>query len=116
MQVEIACRHGSISSDVQQIIREKSEKLLHYFQRVTAIEVTFGFEGPRVNVEMLLDAEHKHNFVARDDGEDALAVFDSVLHKMEHQLKKYKERIQDHSRDVSLGVASDPAAHTEEQS
>ncbi|MEZ6065028.1 MAG: HPF/RaiA family ribosome-associated protein [Planctomycetaceae bacterium] len=46
-------------------ITRKSEKLLTYFERVTAIEVTLGFEkASRLSAEILVDAEHKHNFVA----------------------------------------------------
>ena len=51
--------------------------------------------------EIVLDAEHKRNFVARDTGTDVLGTFDRALHKMEPQLKRYKQKIQDHRRDVS---------------
>ena len=39
MQVAISCRHGNIDADLQSYISRKSEKLLKYFERVTAIEV-----------------------------------------------------------------------------
>lgn len=99
MQVAITTRHGSLRNDVQEHITAKSEKLLTYFERVTAIEVTVDFAAGRVAVEMLVDAEHKHNFVARDEGDEVLPTFDSALHKMEQQIKKYKQKIQDHRRD-----------------
>ena len=110
MQVAITCRHGSISSDANSYITRKSEKLLHYFERVTEIDVTLDFSRDRVKVEMLVDAEHKHNFVASDEGESVSATFDSVLHKMEHQIKKYKEKLQDHRRTPSTSevVESEP--------
>ncbi len=102
MQVEIACRHGSIGESVQNYIREKSEKLLTYFERVTQVEVTFDFNGSRVKVEILVDAEHKHDFIAHYEGEDAQKSFDKALHKIEQQIKKYKEQIQDHRRDIPM--------------
>lgn len=99
MQVEITCRHGELHQDDHDYIAQKSHKLLHYFERVTAIEVTVDFQSKdRVKVELLVDTEHKHNFVASDNGESARATFDVTLHKMEHQIKKYKEKIQDHRR------------------
>jgi len=101
VQVEITCRHGSISDSERDYFTEKSGKLLTYFERVTAVQVTVDYEGDRVNVEMLFDAEHKHNFVASDVGESTIPVFDSVLHKMEQQVKKYKAKLQDHRRDIS---------------
>lgn len=102
MQVAISCRHGSIASDVQEYIARKSEKLLTYFERVTAINVTLDFVDERVAVEVLVDAEHKHNFVARSEGEQAAATFDAALAKMEQQIRKYKEKVQDHRRDRPL--------------
>lgn len=101
VQVAIACRHGSISADVQQYITEKSEKLVTLFERITAIQVTVEFVNQRVRVEILVDAEHKHNFVAHDEGgegEEAAVSFDRTLHKMEQQIRKYKEKVQNHHR------------------
>lgn len=102
MQVAITCRHGSIKSDLNEYIARKSEKLLTYFERVTQIQVTLDFLDGRIRAEMLVDAEHKHNFVAHAEGEDAAVTFDLVLHKMEQQIRKYKEKVQDHRRDRPL--------------
>ncbi len=103
MQIEIACRHGSIGEPVRNYIHEKAEKLLTFFERVTQIQVTFDFNGSRVKAEILVDAEHKHDFVAHYEGEDAQISFDQALHKIEHQIKRYKEQVQDHRRDRPLG-------------
>lgn len=102
MQVAISCKHGQLNPNQQEYITRKSEKLLTYFERVTAITVTVAFEKIRVKVEILVDAEHKHNFVAYDVGDDVIATFDLTLHKMEQQIKKYKEKIQDHRRNLPM--------------
>jgi len=108
VQVAITCKHGSVKQDVQDYITRKSEKLLTYFERVTAISVTVAFEKDRVKVEILVDAEHKNNFVAHHEGESVMQTFDQALHKMEQQIKKYKEKIQDHRRDQPLSEVSQP--------
>lgn len=111
VQIEVTTRHGTLSDDVRNRLIKKSEKLLTFFERVTAIQVTVDFENSHVTrVEILVDAEHKHDFVANDSGEDVIATFDSAFHKMEQQIKRYKERIQDHRRDrpVSELVSPDP--------
>lgn len=102
MQVAITCRHGKISDNVHSQISRKAEKLLTFFERVTEIDVTVDFQKDRVRVEILVDTEHKHNFVSHDEGGDVPSTFDSALHKMEHQIKKYKQKVQDHRRDVPL--------------
>lgn len=102
VQVAITCKHGQLSGNQQDYIKRKSEKLLTYFERVTAINVTTTFENGGVRVEILVDAEHKHNFVANDSGDDVIPTFDVALHKMEQQIRKYKEKIQDHRRDLPV--------------
>ena len=103
MQVQISCRHGSLKPGVQETVATKAEKLLTYFERVTAINVAFDVSPELVKCEILVDAEHKHNFVAHDEGVDALTAFDQTLHRMEQQIRKYKEKVQDHRRDRPLG-------------
>lgn len=100
MQVAITCKHGHLNAEQQEYITRKAEKLLTYFERVTAINVTVTFDDGRVRAEILVDAEHKHNFVSNEAGDDVVPAFDVALHKMEHQIRKYKEKIQDHRRNL----------------
>jgi putative sigma-54 modulation protein len=113
--VAISCRHGSISANVQEYITRKAEKLLNYFERVTAINVTLDFEGERVIAEILVDAEHKHNFVARSEGAESVPTFDAALARMEQQIRKYKEKVQDHRRDRPLSEYADAAAAPDDE-
>jgi putative sigma-54 modulation protein len=109
VQIKISTRHGHLSEATQQFIREKAEKLLHYFQRIMMIEVTVDLKEEEKTVEFLVSAEHKHDFVASERNQDILAAVDLVLDKLERQVRKYKEKIQDHRRTPSTGeVASTP--------
>jgi putative sigma-54 modulation protein len=112
VQVEITCRHGDIKPDLQEYIKRKSEKLLTYFERVTAIRVTLDYTDGRVRVEVLVDAEHKHDFVTHADGDapQVGACFDQALAKMEQQIRKYKEKVQDHRRDKPMNEIIDGSA------
>ena len=98
MQVAITSRRGHLSAGAQEHIRHKSEKLLTYFERITAITVTTDVEADAAVVEILVNAEHKHDFVASETAPGVMAAFDLALHKMEQQLRKYKEKIQEHHR------------------
>ena len=112
MQIKISTRHGHLSDGTQDFIREKAKKLLHYFQRLTMIDVTVDLsvdEKDERTVEFVVSAEHKHDFVARAKHKDVLAAVDLVLDKLEQQVRKYKEKIQDHRRTPSTGeVAGAP--------
>ncbi len=117
MQIKISTRHGHLNDVTQAFIREKAEKLLHYFGRLTMIEVTVDLKEEVKLVEFLVSAEHKHDFVATERNKDVLAAVDLVLAKLEGQLRRYKEKIMDHRRTPSAGdVAGGPApeAATEE--
>jgi putative sigma-54 modulation protein len=103
VQIKISARHGHLSEATQQFIRDKAEKLLHFFQRLTMIEVTVDLKEDQKVVEFVVSAEHKHDFVARERNNDILAAVDLVLDKLEGQLRRYKEKIQDRRRTPSAG-------------
>ena len=105
MQVTVSARHGVLDDATQKMLQEKAEALLKYFDRLTAIGVTVDLHkertDKRVGVEILAKAEHKHEFVAREQDEDMMAAFNLAADKIKMQLRHYKERLQDHRRDPS---------------
>jgi putative sigma-54 modulation protein len=110
VQIKISARHGQLSDATQEFIREKAEKLLRFFERLTLIEVTVDLKSEMKGVEILVSAEHKHDFVAHERNSDILAAVDAVVDKLEGQLRRYKEKVQDHRRTPSTGqVAQAPA-------
>ena len=115
MQIKISARHGHLSEATQQFIRDKAEKLLNHFGRLTIIEVTVDLKNEQQKmVEFVVSAEHKHDFVAREvNGEMQVAV-DRALDKVVHQLRRYKEKIQDHRRTPHVGDLSTAAQAPEE--
>jgi len=103
VQIKISARHGHLSDSTQQFIRDKAEKLLHLFERLTMIGVTVDMQKEEKSVEFRVQAEHKHDVVAREDDRELLAAVDKALHKMEMQLRRYKEKIQDHRGTPRVG-------------
>jgi putative sigma-54 modulation protein len=106
VQIEISSRHGSLSPDVHAHIQEKAEKLLKYFGRLMAIEVAVDHVKHTWEVEILVSAEHKHDFVAKEEGPTPQTAMDLCVHKIEQQLRRYKEKVQDHKGDPSLGTVA----------
>ena len=108
MQVKISTRHGHLNEETQEHIRNKAGKLLHFFQRLMMIEVVVEMKPDDNFVEVLVSAEHKHDFVASDRHKDLLAAVDLVLAKLEGQIRKYKEKVQDHRRTPAAGDVAGP--------
>jgi putative sigma-54 modulation protein len=67
------------------------------------IEVAVDHVKHAWDVEILVSAEHKHDFVARESGATAAAAMDACVHKIEQQLRKYKERVQNHKGEANVG-------------
>jgi putative sigma-54 modulation protein len=113
VQIKISARHGHLSDDNQQFIRDKAEKLLHYFERLTMIEVTVDLQKDAKLVEFVARAEHKHEFVAREAHGDLHAAVDLCLDKVHGQIRRYKEKIMDRRRTPSTGEGTGaPATDT----
>jgi putative sigma-54 modulation protein len=103
VQIEISTRHGGLAADQHRYLHDKAEKLLKYFGRLMAIEVAVDHLKHAWEVEILVSAEHKHDFVAREAGSTPEAAMDACVHKVEQQLRRYKERVQRHKGDVTHG-------------
>jgi len=99
VQINIAMRHGHLSEATQEKIRAKVERLPRYFERLTSIEVMIDLEHPdEPLVELVVSAEHKHDFVAHEKTADLWTSLDGALQKLEQQLRKYKEKVQERHR------------------
>ena len=78
MQISISARHGHLSEATQAKIAAKLEKLSKFFERLTAVELTANLEHKEAPlVDLHVSAEHKHDFVATEQGTDLLAAVDS---------------------------------------
>jgi len=99
VQIEISTRHGHLSEASQERIKTKAEKLLKIFDRLTAIEIIIDLnDSPNCRVDSKVSAEHKHDFVAHDESANLMGSVDAVLHRLEQQLRKYKEKVQERHR------------------
>jgi putative sigma-54 modulation protein len=99
VQIEISTRHGHLSDTSQERIKAKGEKLLKIFDRLTAIEFIVDLtDSANTRVDLKVSAEHKHDFVAHHQSENLMGSVDAVIHRLEQQLRKYKEKVQERHR------------------
>ena len=99
MQVNISTRHGQLSEATRAKLASKAEKLDRFFERLMSIELVVDLKDEQnPQVEVIVSAEHKHDFVANAQSESLSSAIDSALQKVEQQLRKYKERVQQKHR------------------
>jgi len=101
VKVEVSARHGHLSIEQQAEIREKAEKLLHYFERLTFIEVTVDLQHVDKLVEVVAHSEPKHQFVAHESAPDLIAALTHAIAKVKTQIGHHKQKLQDHRHDPS---------------
>lgn len=113
MQINIAARHGHLSEATQTKIKSKVEQRLpRLFERLQAIDIIVDLEHKDAHtVTLQVSAEHKHDFVATETTADMMAALDAAVHKIEQQIRKYKQKVQDHHK--TPGLRQQIAAETE---
>lgn len=115
MQVRVSTRHGHLSEASQAKIVAKAEKLLRIFDRLTEIEVVVDLNNEQMpQVEVLVSAEHKHDFVGSDTSAELMGSVDAAVHKVEQQLRKYKEKVVERHRDRDREVRNFEAEYGNE--
>jgi putative sigma-54 modulation protein len=101
VQIEISTRHGVLGPDQQAYLEDKANKLVKYFGRLMAIEVAVDHVKHAWQVEIRVSAEHKHDFFASVAAPTAEAAMDQCVHKLEQQLRKYKEQVSIHKGEAT---------------
>jgi putative sigma-54 modulation protein len=98
VQLNIAIRHGHVSEPTQAIIRDKLEKLTRLYDHLGTVDATIDMEHREQPVVDLRVTTKKHEFVAVGQAENLVAAVDVAVDKMEQQLRKHKEKVQDRHR------------------
>ena len=97
MKISIAAKHGQLGESVQETIHKKVEKLPRFFDRTTGADVVVDLaDTDNPKVELKVFAEETDDFFAADTGSNIIKALDSVVHKIERQLRKHKEKLTDH--------------------
>jgi len=99
MKIEVTSRSDRIREDVRRYAAEKVEKLNHFFDRITSVRVVLSAEeNERHGVELVVAAGGGATFVAEERGPEPFAAVDLAVHKMERQLARHKEKLQERHR------------------
>jgi putative sigma-54 modulation protein len=111
VQLSITTRHGHLTEATQAKIRAKAEKLGRFFERLMSIEIVVDLsDAQNPKVDLKVSAEHKHDFVAHEQGANLLGVVEAAVEKVEQQLRRYKERVQERHRNPEVRRQETPVA------
>ena len=97
MQINLSGHHVEITTPLREYVNSKMERLERHFDQVTDIHVVLGVEKLRHKAEATMHISGGDIFADAVE-ENMYAAIDSLVDKLDRQLKKHKEKITDHNR------------------
>ncbi|HAJ92056.1 MAG TPA: ribosome-associated translation inhibitor RaiA, partial [Gammaproteobacteria bacterium] len=92
MQINLSGHHVDITTPLREYVNSKMERLERHFDHVTDIHVVLGVEKLRHKAEATMHISGG-NIFAEAVEENMYAAIDSLVDKLDRQLKKHKEKI-----------------------
>lgn len=97
MKVQLTVKHGQLSDEIQETMKQKVARLPRFFERTTAVHILADLQQESSpEVELVVSAEETSDFVAKASGSNVVVALDQVIGKIEQQLRKHKDKITHH--------------------
>ncbi len=97
MQINLTGHHIDLTDSLRNFVDSKFERLERHFEHITNIHVILSVEKDRQKAEATINVNRGQLF-AEAQHEDMYAAIDSLLDKLDRQLKKHKEKLTDHHK------------------
>jgi len=95
MQVHITGRHVEITDSIREHIYGKVERTLVDFPRVEDVRIVLDLQKREHFAEVLVQGKNIH-VEGKSSSENMYTSIDEALEKAEHQLRKLRQKVQDH--------------------
>jgi putative sigma-54 modulation protein len=97
MQITISGQHLDITTPLRNYVSEKMERVQRHFDNMTTTNVVLNVEKERHIVEATINAKGA-TLHANAEADDMYAAIDSLINKLDSQVRKHKEKTTDHHR------------------
>lgn len=91
MHIDLTGHHMDVTTALREYVTEKMQRLERHFDHVTSTHVVLGVEKLRHKAEATIHLNGSKLF-ADSTRQDMYAAIDSLVDKLDRQVKKYKER------------------------
>ena len=106
MNLQISGHHLEITPAIHEYVTGKLERITRHFDSVIDVNVILSVDKLKQKAEVTVHLPGKDIFVESID-EDLYAAVDSLVDKLDRQIQKHKQKIQDHHRGQKL-APTDP--------
>lgn len=97
MQINLTGHHMDITTALRAYVENKFERLQRHFDNMTNIHVILTVEKDRQKAEATIHV-NRGNIFADSEHADMYAAIDTLIDKLDRQVKKHKEKLTDHHR------------------
>ncbi len=97
MNLQISGHHLEVTPAIHDYVTAKLERVTRHFDNVIDVNVILSVEKLKQKAEVTVHLSGKDVFVEAID-EDLYAAVDSLVDKLDRQVQKYKQKLQDHHR------------------
>ena len=97
MNLQVSGHHLDITPALRDYVTGKLERITRHFDNVIDVNVILSVEKLKQKAEVTVHLAGKDVFVETVD-EDLYAAVDALVDKLERQVQKYKQKLQDHHR------------------
>lgn len=96
MQINLTGHHTDITPALRTFVHDKFERLQRHSDQITIVHVILTVEKGRQKAEATIHVS-RGNLFAEVEHDDMYAAIDLLIDKLDRQLKKHKEKLNDHS-------------------
>ena len=101
MQVNVSGHHVEVTDSLRDYVEQKVERIERHFDIVSNVDCILTVEKLRHKAEAKINVIGG-TIYAEDTEEDMYAAIDSLMDKLERQVRKHKEKLVDHhARDAN---------------
>ncbi len=113
MDFEIIGRQVEITPEIREYVTAKLEKVPKFFGRIHGLKGIFSMDGAGYQVEFIVNVIKGDTLVAKALDKDIYSAVDIAAAKIEKQLRRYKDRLQEHRSKVETEAEAPVSAEEE---
>jgi putative sigma-54 modulation protein len=102
MNLQISGHHLEITPAIHDYVTGKLERVIRHFDNVIDVNVILSVDKLKQKAEVTVHLSGKDVFVETID-EDLYAAIDALVDKLDRQIQKHKQKLQDHHRGQKIG-------------
>ena len=102
MNLQISGHHLEVTPAIRDYVTGKLERVTRHFDNVIDVNVILSVDKLKQKAEVTVHLSGKEVFVESVD-EDLYAAIDILVDKLDRQIQKHKQKVQDHHRGQKPG-------------